>query len=458
MLVVLLAIRVVPYVLANRETRRSMRQAWLIRWRWARLARMLGLVVTDPTPTALSALAGEGGREAPPRILIPRIRVRADEHGVVVRVKTLPKVGRDEWVKASPHLANAWRCVRVAVTQEPGRLVVRAVRRDPLTEPYTLVPTGQAPAELDRWEVGRDEYARPTAVRLSNVPVVSVAGLPGYGKTRLVNALIARLAPSPAVQLAVVDGKGGADYEDLTGRFFAWAGDDLRAANALFRRLYELRRQRAAAIRSVLGVKNLWHVVPSARWPLVLAVIDEAHTFFAEIKGDKDAIALTTENRRLVEDIVKKGRSVGICTLLATQKSTGDAIPTAIRDVCPVALSFAQRDGRGSRGGAGRGHPTVPGREPGGAPGPSLHRGGVDGRAGPAELRPRADAVRQRCRRGGHLRQHGPAHARPVRAAVGGGSPGPRRARLQRDRPGAGRSRSVGPWPDSDPENAEDAA
>jgi S-DNA-T family DNA segregation ATPase FtsK/SpoIIIE len=40
---------------------------------------------------------------------------------------------------------------------------------------------------------------------------------------------------------------------------------------------------------------------------------------------------------------VKKGRSVGMVTVLATQKSTGDAIPTAIRDVCPVALSFAQR-------------------------------------------------------------------------------------------------------------------
>jgi len=250
-LVGLLAVRVVPYVLANRETRRSMRQAWLIRWRWARLARMLGLVVTDPTPTALSALAGEGGREAPPRILIPRIRVRADEYGVVVRVKTLPKVGRDEWVKASAHLANAWGCVRVAVTQErPGRLVVRAVRGDPLTEPYVYVPTGERPAELERWEVGRDEYAQATTVRLSNVPGISIAGLPGYGKTSLVGGLIARLAPSPAVQLAVVDGKGGADYGDLTGRFFAWSGDDVHAANAIFRRLYELRRQRSACIRA----------------------------------------------------------------------------------------------------------------------------------------------------------------------------------------------------------------
>jgi S-DNA-T family DNA segregation ATPase FtsK/SpoIIIE len=34
---------------------------------------------------------------------------------------------------------------------------------------------------------------------------------------------------------------------------------------------------------------------------------------------------------------------VGILVILATQKSTGDAIPTFIRDVCPVGLSFAQK-------------------------------------------------------------------------------------------------------------------
>jgi S-DNA-T family DNA segregation ATPase FtsK/SpoIIIE len=61
------------------------------------------------------------------------------------------------------------------------------------------------------------------------------------------------------------------------------------------------------------------------------------------VKADKELAQLAAENRRLVEDIVKKGRNVGICTIVATQKSTGDAIPTAIRDVCPVALSFAQR-------------------------------------------------------------------------------------------------------------------
>jgi DNA segregation ATPase FtsK/SpoIIIE, S-DNA-T family len=340
----------------------------------------------------------------------------------------------------------------------PGRLVVRAVRRDPLIEPYVSVPTGQAPAELDRWEVGRDEYARPTDLRLSNVPGISVAGLPGYGKTSLVNALIARLAASPAVQLAVVDGKGGADYEDLTGRFFAWTGDDLRAANAVFRQLYELRRQRAASIRSVLGVKNMWHVGPSQRWPLVLLVIDEAHTFFADVKGDKDVIALTTENRRLVEDIVKKGPSVGICTLLATQKSTGDAIPTAIRDVCPVALSFAQRTDEAAVAALGADIRQYPEANPVALQDPAYVGAAsmvVQGRPGFVRVRTPyvsdADVAAICTSTAGLTRDPIELLSEAARLAhivPGFGEAGPAR----------GGDRSVGPWPDRDPENAEDAA
>src|SRR5215471_9830016 len=92
-----------------------------------------------------------------------------------------------------------------------------------------------------------------------------------------------------------------------------------------------------------LMVMNLWHIGPYPSWPQVLLIVDEAHTFFCESRWEKSRMELVAENRRLVEDVVKKGRSVGICRCLATQKSTGDAIPTAIRDVCPVALSFAQR-------------------------------------------------------------------------------------------------------------------
>lgn len=69
-------------------------------------------------------------------------------------------------------------------------------------------------SELDQWEVGRDEYAEPVTLRLSNVPGVCIAGLPGYGRTSAINGFLADFAPSPAIQFRVVDDNGSADYED----------------------------------------------------------------------------------------------------------------------------------------------------------------------------------------------------------------------------------------------------
>ncbi|MCZ9347431.1 cell division protein FtsK, partial [Streptomyces sp. TRM76130] len=137
------------------------------------------------------------------------------------------------------------------------------------------------------------------------------------------------------------------DYYAWVKRMFAFVGDDLEEANKLFKGLVDLRRKRSALVLDVLGVKSMWDVGPSEKWPLVVLIVDEAHTYFRDHKGSdprtKKLAALAAENARLVEDLVKKGRSVGILVILATQKSTGDAIPTFIRDVCPVGLSFAQK-------------------------------------------------------------------------------------------------------------------
>lgn len=222
---------------------------------------------------------------------------------------------------------------------------------DPLTAPATYHPDGIAPDLPSLWPVGTDEFGDPVNQPLSEVPGVTVAGLPGYGKTSLINAFICRLAPCDAVQFAVADGKASTaaagDYANLAGRLFAFAGDDLQEANTLFRRLVDLHRRRVAGITAARGTNNFWSQGPSYEWPWVVLVIDEAHTFFRDHRGSDSATkklaALAAENARLVEHLVKKGRSVGILVVLATQKTTCDAIPTFIRDVCPVSLSFAQK-------------------------------------------------------------------------------------------------------------------
>ncbi len=343
---------VVRYVRADTDLRASIRQAYRIRRGWRRLAPMAGLSVTDRTPTLLASLQAKDGQVPKPCVLTPRLDTKPDRFGVVVNATCLPKVGLAEYTKAAPYLADAWRAVRISVLPDgPGKVRMRAVRVDPLTLPTTFLPDGREPDDLTVWDIGVDEYAELVALKMANVPGMTVAGLPGYGKTSLIARLFCTLAPSDAVQFAVADGKvtsaDEGDYADIVQRCFAFVGDDLAEANELFKRLVDLRRRRSSNIRRLLRRANMWHGGPTLAWPLVVLIIDEAHTYFRDYKGSdpqtRKLAALAAENARLVEDLVKKGRSVGLVVVLATQKATGDAIPTFIRDVCPVGMSFAQK-------------------------------------------------------------------------------------------------------------------
>ncbi|MFE4262929.1 cell division protein FtsK [Streptomyces sp. NPDC056883] len=348
------AVWIFRYVRASPMERVSIRQAVRIRWGWKRLAQMAGLSVTDKMPTMMAELANmDGVKQHKPRVLTPALKVTSDEFGVMAWANCLPKVSLAEFQKAAPYLADAWRMTRVSVLpgDKPGQVLIRGVRVDPLTTPTEHVPTGRPPNEHALWELGVDEFGIPVSVPLKDVPGITVGGLPGYGKTSLTNRLVCDWAPSPAIQFVTLDGKvthaREGDYAELVQRMFAFAGDDLESANKLLKRLVELRRARSACMTSILGVKNMWHVGPSEMWPLIVVNIDEAHTYFRDHKGSDPATkrlaALAAENARLAEDLVKKGRAFGILTILTTQKTTGDAIPTFIRDVCPVGLSFAQK-------------------------------------------------------------------------------------------------------------------
>ena len=402
-----------------------MLQGWLIRWRWHRRVACWAWSRSIPRRALLLALLGrrerDGGKSRPP-VLLPRIRVRADEYGVRVTARTLPRVGRAEWVKVADHLANAWGCVRVAVTQpEPGPTQHPGGSAGTPDRAVFACAVGAGTGSLQRWDIGRDEYADPVGVRVKLCLWGEHRGSARLRQNKRAEPIIASLAPSPAAESPWWMGRVGPTTRTWPPRFFAMCGDDLREANRLFQRVNEVRRRRSQLIRAVLGVKNMWHVGPSVAWPLVVLVIDEAHTFFAEVKGDKELMALAAENRRLVEELVKKGRSVGIVTLLATQKSTGDAIPTAIRDVCPVALSFAQRTDEAAVAALGADIRQYPDANPVALQDPGLRGRGLDGRPGPTGLRAGADSVRERRGRGAGLRgDRGPC-ARPGGSARRGG-------------------------------------
>jgi hypothetical protein len=340
----LIALRLVlgPERHAVWQTRRRIKRTW------PRTARRLGLTVEETIRPWLAS----SGSPASRRVLIPGIRAKREPWGVRIELRTIEGVGLAEIEKAADHLADAWRVPIVRVEQhKPGTVTIRALLWDPLTTATNMsAATGTdsgADHAVTSWQVGTDQDGRTATVKTSDVSGIVVAGLAGYGKTNYLDNRFVALAPSPHVQVAVIDGKGGPDWDSHAPRCFAFAKDDPERVHEILSHLHNLLTVRQHLIRDRLGVKNLWETGPSRTWPLVVLIVDEAHTFFYETKGtdaeSKQRDRIARESARIIEELVRKGRNVGIQVVLATQKATGDAIPTRIRDNCQVAISFAQR-------------------------------------------------------------------------------------------------------------------
>ncbi len=343
MVTIWLAIGVARFALASPAARRNypLMIAARLRWRWT--CRAMALVLVDQHRGRKS---GKGRAEGRPRVRHPRARFRADPYGVTAAVKTVPKVGRAEFEKAAVHLADEWRCVRVSVSQpKPGRLIVRGLRNDPLAPPTTMddAPSGTYSEPLPfRPYLGRDEYAVDRFADLSGLTGITIVGLPGMGKTSLVLSLLWQLAGTGAVQFVFIDGKGGGDYSAWQDRAWIATGDELPAAAAALEKVHGLMRSRLVKVATGIGPRNGWHLGPTPDNPLIVTVIDEAHTFFDldSVKGDKEADQQVRACRTLTGQLVRKGRSVLFVTIVITQKGTSDAIPTAIRDNCRLGFSF----------------------------------------------------------------------------------------------------------------------
>jgi DNA segregation ATPase FtsK/SpoIIIE, S-DNA-T family len=313
--------------------RERTRQARRLAAEWPLLAQTLGLGYRDQWTR---------------QHRFPTAEFVADDQGVTATVAAIAGAGLADDQRAAGYLADTWGCVTVRAEQQgPGLIRLRGLHRDPLLDLARVDLSGIAPASLTSWWLGWAEDASPVFIRSAEVSGIVVGGLAGFGKTMLVAHLLGQLAPSPAVQFVLIDGKGGPDYDRLVPRAWLSAKDDLEDVRAVLRRIHRLMLDRQASIAQVLGVTDAWHLGPSPSWPLVVVVIDEAHTFFHERKGTSPEVkahnALVAELSRLVEELVRKGRNVAIQVVLLTQRATGDAIPTRIRDNCQVAISFATR-------------------------------------------------------------------------------------------------------------------
>ena len=181
-----------------------------------------------------------------------------------------------------------------------------------------------------RWEMPDGSLSAPIGLTAGGTLSISlrrdgphgvVAGTTGAGKSEFLQTFIASLAAhhSPErLALVLIDLKGGAAFQDLallphTVGFFTDLDEHL-AARALISLNAELRRREE--ILRISGVKDLVDLEATGKLgipPSLLIVFDE----FAVIK---------TEMPDFIEgivDIARRGRSLGVHMILATQSPTG---------------------------------------------------------------------------------------------------------------------------------------
>src|SRR5215216_5051147 len=206
----------------------------------------------------------------------PAAEFIADGQGVTATVAAIAGASLTDYQKAAGYLADTWGCVTVrAEQQRPGLIRLRGLHRDPLLAPARVDLSGVEPASLTSWWLGWAEDGSPVFIRSAEVSGMVIGGLAGFGKTMLVAHFLGQLAPSPAVQFVLIDGKGGPDYDRLMPRAWLSAKDDLTEVRDVLRQVHRLMADRQRAIASVLGITDAWHLGPSPTWPLVVVVIDE---------------------------------------------------------------------------------------------------------------------------------------------------------------------------------------
>lgn len=324
------------------EIRTSHRDAAYVRRTWTRLARNLKLALRDDMPTFARSMMTSGNKKPEPRIRVPRLlNVRTDHYGIRAEFRPLPGIGLEEFQAKASYLANEWGMTRVAVDQpNPRTITVRAVRTDPLREVRILNRPARVPSDLRQIPIGIDDYGDIVHLGLESATGVGVYGAPRWGKTSLILGMITALAEREEVQMIIADGKVSTgfegDYYDIGHRALAVIGGSISDYNVLIKEVEKIRAARQASIRQELGTPNFWNRGPSTAWPLLFVVVDEAHTYFRQLspavsKEIKEQNAMAAENVWLTEQLVKLCGSVGIFFVIATQKPTADAIPTAIR-------------------------------------------------------------------------------------------------------------------------------
>ena len=294
---------------------------------WRPLMAGCGLAVSRKAAlTVVSGLVGNGA--PPPQPRVPRRgAVRPTSGGFWFVVRLLPGQVPQDFAKAAPAMAETWQVHAVRVTSwRPGYVRIVASAADPLAAPR--VPEQRGSGRLLRVAVGMLETGSPWVVDLREIPHWLIVGATRSGKSTLINALVAGLAPQP-VALVGVDCKGGMELSLYAPRLSALATNRPQAVR-LLAALVELTSGRMGLCRAA-RVRNVWGLPDDIRPVPFVVIVDElAELFLVAARSEKDeAQAAGTALIRLAQ----LGAALGVFLIVAGQRVGSDLGPgvTALR-------------------------------------------------------------------------------------------------------------------------------
>ncbi|MFJ3776555.1 FtsK/SpoIIIE domain-containing protein [Streptomyces sp. NPDC090075] len=294
---------------------------------WRPLMAGCGLAVSRrPALTVVSGLVGNGA--PPPQPRVPhRGLIRPTAGGFVLLVRLLPGQVPEDFVKAAPAMAEDWQVHAVRVTSwKPGVVRIVASASDPLAA--RRVPKQRGSGHLLRVAVGVLETGAAWVVDLRRVPHWLIVGATRSGKSTLINALVAGLAPQ-RVALVGIDCKGGMELSLYEPRLSALATNREQAVR-LLAALVDLALDRMSVCRAA-RVRNVWGLPDKERPVPVVVIVDEiAELFLVASRSEKDeAQAAGTALIRLAQ----LGAALGVFLVVAGQRVGSDLGPgvTALR-------------------------------------------------------------------------------------------------------------------------------
>ncbi|CAM3985844.1 hypothetical protein TSOC111612_23950 [Tsukamurella ocularis] len=306
-----------------------------------------GIVETTTAP-----IAGAGELEATRASVtaMPTLQAaRVSPRGIQLVFAAIPVgISMAQWEKGLPHISAALGVDPSAATVAAlpdGRILYTSGDRDPLSS--VTLPTAVADTDTDaeHLHIGVRENGTAALLALRDTPSILLSGLPGVGKTAAALAIVASLAGTRDVQLVIADGKASGDLDVLGNAASTYVvGSGVEEREQLADALDEVvtaASLRAKRFRAEFGTANYWDIPASERPALIVVLVDEVHRYLSGLASSAEG-KLAKRIGGLLQDLVTSGRSLGILTILATQRPSAKSIDADLRESISAAIALRQ--------------------------------------------------------------------------------------------------------------------